>query len=155
VITPVYLVRHARAGHREDWDGPDLDRPLTKSGWRQAEALVDAFAKQPFARLLSSPYVRCLQTFEPLAESRGLRIESAGGLEEGAGVDATVDLMLAVAADGPAALSTHGDIVQNMLDELQDRRVQLDGPLALQKGSTWILGVSGGDFVAARYLPPP
>ena len=64
---PIYLVRHAKAGHRERWTDDDEVRPLTKKGWRQAKALVELFDTQPFARLVSSRYVRCVQTLEPLA----------------------------------------------------------------------------------------
>ena len=44
---------------------------------------------------------------------------------------------------------------QNMLDVLQRRGVSRDGPLELRKGSTWILDVSTGEFIGARYVPPP
>ncbi|HST17781.1 MAG TPA: phosphoglycerate mutase family protein [Gaiellaceae bacterium] len=152
----IYLVRHAKAGHRERWTEPDELRPLTKSGWRQAEALVGLFDEQPFARLLSSPYVRCVQTFEPLAKARSLTIENADELAEGAPRAASVDLLLRSAADGTTvALSTHGDIIENVLDELSRREVPLDGPVALEKGSTWIIDVADGAFAGARYVPPP
>jgi phosphohistidine phosphatase SixA len=155
MTTPLYLVRHAKAGHREQWGEADHLRPLTKSGRRQAEALVALFADQPFSRLLSSHYVRCVQTFEPLAAARGLDVETAGGLAEGSSIGATAELMLAVSADGPAALSTHGDIVENVLDHLQRRGAEITGPLELQKGSTWVIDVSDGEFSRARYVPPP
>lgn len=152
----IYLVRHAKAGHRERWTEPDELRPLTKSGWRQAEALVGLFDSQPFARLVSSPYVRCVQTFEPLAKARSLPIENADELAEGAPLTASVDLLLrTAAADRPVALSTHGDIVENVLDELSRLDVPLDGPVDLAKGSTWIIDVADGAFAGARYLPPP
>src|SRR5262249_55413614 len=64
---PVYLVRHAKAGSREQWRADDDLRPLTTKGWRQAEGLVEAFADRPLASILSSPAVRCVQTVEPLA----------------------------------------------------------------------------------------
>lgn len=153
--TPIYLVRHAKAGHREQWDGPDDLRPLTSKGRQQAAALVELFADQPFSRLLSSPYVRCVETLEPLAEARRLTVENAEALAEGAPPNETVALLLSVAADGPAALSTHGDIVQNVLDELVERSVPLEGPLDLAKGSTWIIDVADGDISAARYIPAP
>jgi 8-oxo-dGTP diphosphatase len=155
MTTPLYLIRHAEAGHREQWGDPDHLRPLTKPGWRQAEALVSLFAEQPFSHLLSSPYVRCVQTLEPLAQSRGLRIETADELAEGRSVEGTLELMIAVSADGPSALSTHGDIVENVLDDLQRRGTSVEGPFDLAKGSTWILDVSNGDFRQARYIPPP
>jgi broad specificity phosphatase PhoE len=151
----IYLVRHAKAGHRARWTEPDELRPLTKSGWRQAEALVGLFDGQPFARLVSSPYVRCVQTLEPLAKARSLPIENADELAEGAPRTASVDLLLRSADDGPVALSTHGDIIENVLDELSRLDVPLDGPVALEKGSTWVIDVADGAFTGARYVPPP
>ena len=155
MTTPVYLIRHAEAGHREQWGEPDHLRPLTKRGWRQAERLVSLFAEQPFTHLLSSPYVRCVQTLEPMAQARGLRVETADELAEGSSVADAFELMVRVSVDGPSALSTHGDVVENVLDGLQQRGASIDGPLELQKGSTWILDVSDGDFESARYIPPP
>ena len=35
------VVRHARAGSRRHWDGPDETRPLSGRGRRQAKALVN------------------------------------------------------------------------------------------------------------------
>lgn len=151
----IYLVRHAKAGHRERWTEPDELRPLTKNGWRQAEALVGLFEDQRFERLISSPYVRCVQTLEPLSRARSQPVESADALAEGASTDATIELMLKAAAGGPVALSTHGDIIENVLDELTDRAVPLTGPVALEKGSTWIIDVADGSFAGARYVPPP
>ena len=152
---PIYLVRHAKAGDRERWADHDELRPLTKRGRRQSEALVELFDGQPFARLLSSRYVRCVQTFEPLAEARALPIELADWLAEGASHSASIELLLEAAVDGPVALSTHGDIILNVLDELAAIGAPLTGPVLLQKGSTWILEVTDGSLTAGRYVPPP
>ena len=153
----LYLIRHAKAGHREKWEGPDHVRPLTRPGWRQAEGLVEQFRETPFARLVSSPYVRCRQTLEPLARERGLPIEDAVELEEGAAVRETFALFSALGAGGggPVALSTHGDIMENVLDRLSAQGVPLDGPVAFEKGCTWVLDVAGGDVTSARYVAPP
>ena len=64
----VLLVRHARAGSRKYWKGPDIERPLSKKGRRQAEGLVDMVSRYPIKRILSSPYVRCVQTVEQLSD---------------------------------------------------------------------------------------
>ncbi len=155
MTTPVYLVRHAKAGNRLRWTGPDDVRPLSKPGRRQAQALVELFAGQPFTRLLSSPYVRCVQTLEPLAEARGLALETTEGLGEGAPVDRALELMLSAADHGPAALCTHGDVMMFALEELHEAGVPLEGPLEFKKGATWILDVRDGAFARGRYLPPP
>jgi 8-oxo-dGTP diphosphatase len=155
VTGPIFLVRHAKAGHREHWTDDDEVRPLTKNGWRQAKALVDVFDGQPFARLVSSRYVRCVQTLEPLAEARSLPIDRANGLAEGASREEAVEVLLETAAGGPVVLSTHGDIIMNVLEELAVHDVPLDGPVLLEKGSTWIIEVVGDRFTGARYVSPP
>ena len=110
--TLVYLVRHAKAGSRGCWAGPDDLRPLTPDGWRQAERLVQRWVDQPLAHLVSSPFLRCVQTLEPLAAARGLPIEERDELGEGMPWEYTEKLVLEAAAEGTAALSVHGDAMQ-------------------------------------------
>ncbi len=69
---PLILVRHARAGDREQWEADDRDRPLDKRGVAQARELVDRLASYPVDEIHTSPYLRCVQTVEPLAAARGL-----------------------------------------------------------------------------------
>jgi phosphohistidine phosphatase SixA len=105
------LVRHASAGDRADWDGDDRLRPLDPRGRRQAAELVELL--QPFEvnRVVSSPYLRCVETVEPLAAALGLRIERDERLAEGAG-RAALEL---VREDG-AVWCTHGDVVRELVD---------------------------------------
>ena len=56
------------------WTGDDLDRPLSKAGWKQAHALGKRLAKKGVGELVSSPYVRCMQTLEPLARAIGAAV---------------------------------------------------------------------------------
>jgi phosphohistidine phosphatase SixA len=77
------VVRHARAGDRSAWLGDDRLRPLDKRGRKQARALVEALEQFPVERILSSPYLRCVETVEPLAESRGVDITLCDELGEG------------------------------------------------------------------------
>jgi 8-oxo-dGTP diphosphatase len=148
--TRILLIRHAKAGSRERWEGDDRQRALTRSGRRQAEALVEQLRDEPIERVLSSPYLRCIQTVEPLAAARGLRVEPTDDLAEGAGIGPLLRLLAEL---GNAALSTHGDVIQEFVEWLHHRGVAVDGGLA--KGSTWVLDVVHGEVVAARYLPPP
>ena len=69
------VVRHADAGDKGSWDGPDVGRPLSPAGCRQAEGLVVRLEDFPVERILCSPTVRCHQTVQPLADDRLLRIE--------------------------------------------------------------------------------
>ena len=130
------LVRHASAGERRSWHGDDRLRPLDDRGRRQAERLVEALAGHHVARILSSPYVRCVQTVEPLARHRGLPVEERDELAEGASLDAFLRLTEQL---GAAALSVHGDLVEELLGESR------------RKGSTTLL--EGIEAVAT--IPPP
>ena len=154
--TWMYLIRHAKAGSRSAWREPDELRPVSRSGRRQSKRLVERFDAMPVRRLFSSPFLRCIQTLEPLADARGLDIDLAHELSEGAPIAAVEALILAASADGPAAFSTHGDVQAGLVGDLIDRGVRLDGEdVAFKKGSTWILEVVGGKVASVRYLPPP
>lgn len=140
----VLLVRHAEAGDRDRWEGPDEERPVSAEGRRQAEALVEALAGFAVGRVLSSPYLRCTQTVEPLAGARGLPVEPSDDLAEGAGRVALRRVRSLL--DGSATvLCTHGDVVEEVLDGLGVRR-----SAETEKGATWVLGPG-----EARCLPPP
>jgi 8-oxo-dGTP diphosphatase len=77
------LVRHAWAGHRETWDGDDdRERPLDGLGREQASALVELVEPFPIEAILTSPYLRCVATVEPLAAARGLEVECRDELTE-------------------------------------------------------------------------
>lgn len=149
----VWLVRHAKAGSRQRWDGPDDLRPLTKAGERQAAGLQETLADEHIDAVISSAYVRCRQTVQPLAHVRRLPITLHDALLEGASLDELGKLLedLEVVS---AVLCTHGDVVENLVARLAADRVPLDGDLAWPKGSTWALEVNGGRVHAARYLPP-
>lgn len=138
----VYLVRHARAGHRETWDGEDDTlRPLDERGQRQAEALVAQLAECDFSRVLSSPYLRCMQSVEPLAEIRGLQVEAVDALAEGAGEAAALELFRSL--DAPAVACVHGDLAEMLLGE------------NLKKGATAVLDVAGEKLDVLERLDPP
>lgn len=153
----VYVIRHARAGDRARWTEPDILRPLTARGRLQAERLVTMFADVAFAKLVSSPFVRCVQTLEPLARARGLAIDETFDLAEGRGFELLEKIVLDLGHSGPAAVCVHGEVQQQLIEDLLDRGVRLRGrgPVEFKKGSTWILEVQDGLVTAARCLPPP
>ena len=120
------LVRHASAGDRDQWDGDDRKRPLDERGWNQAHGLVDSLAGYDLDRLVASPYMRCVQTLEPLAAQRGLELELRNELTEGASREEALALIEELRGFG-TAFCTHGDVVLEILGS------------ALRKGATAIL----------------
>lgn len=138
------LVRHASAGRPKRWSRDDRLRPLDERGRKQARGLVAALLPFGTNRVCSSPYVRCVQTVEPLAAALGVGVEEREELAEGASRDAVLGLLGAL--EGPLpALCTHGDVVELLL-----------GPkLALEKGAARILETTGSAVVPGQYIPAP
>ena len=125
----VILFRHASAGDRDAWDGDDRLRPLDDLGYAQALALPDALAGRVIARVVSSPYLRCIESVEPLAAALGLLVELDVRLAEGAhGADA---LALVAELDGGLAC-THGDVLEALLGR------------TLEKGEAVVVELAGG-----------
>ena len=149
----IYLVRHAKAGSRGEWEGPDDQRPLSKRGRRQADALVGVLAPEAPTRIISSPFVRCRQTVDPLGASLRLPVELSDALAEGAPLDETRALIGKI-GDEATVLATHGDVIGWLLDDLERSGLTI-GPPRLEKGSAWILGTAAGVVTSARYQPPP
>jgi len=149
-----YVVRHAKAGDRSDWSGDDRLRPLTKSGQRQAEALAEMLEHEPIDKILSSGYLRCVQTVEPLATHRNLPVEPVKELEEGAGGESVLRLVQKFRGRN-VVLCTHGDVMEELLEGLVAQGLVQRARANMEKGSTWALEEHDGKVAGAKYLAPP
>ena len=149
-----YVVRHAKAGSRGHWTGDDRQRPLSKKGIKQAEALVEILAPFPITAVYSSPFLRCVQTVEPLARARKLPLKQTPSLAEGHGLAGATEFIGDPKLD-EVVLSTHGDIVWELVEELVKRRIVKPGEGGFEKGSTWVVDFEDGSFERARFIPAP
>lgn len=149
----IYLVRHAKAGSRRDWSADDDLRPLSPAGRRQAESITDGLVDAGVRQIVSSPFVRCRQTLDPLAQRLRLPLELSDALAEGASLTDTLRLLEKVTGE-TTALCTHGDVVGNVIGHLARAGVPIDDE-RLEKGSTWVLDTRDGEIVGTHYLPPP
>ena len=154
-MSTIHLIRHAKAKNRQTWEKPDHLRPLTKRGRREAQAIAARLGEEQLARLVSSPFVRCVQTLEPLAVALDLPIETTDALEEGADGESAADLLLSLAGKDPIACCTHGDVVFEVVDLVARSGVSLDGPRAAPVASTWVLEVEDGRFAGGRFVDQP
>lgn len=162
-MTRSYLVRHGSAGDRHAWHHADELRPLDDEGRREAKALVGLLADAVIERLLSSPYLRCVQTLEPLAEARGMPVETTAALAEGAGGAGAVELL---SGDEALVACSHGDVIEEALDLLDAAGVALEGRprgapqgagssfTETPKGATWVFDVRNRTIVKGVLLPP-
>ncbi len=150
----LYLVRHAKAGGRQEWRGDDRLRPLSKEGRRQADSLARRLARLTTGELLSSPYLRCVQTVEPLASVLRQPIREDDRLAEEAGFEGALEL-LAELPDG-STLCSHGDVIPETIQALERRGCVIIGEPNWQKAGIWVLTRDeGGRVVEATAWPPP
>ena len=131
-------------------------RPLSPQGFAEAEALEYLLA--PFAptRILSSPYVRCVQTVIPVAKKLGLQVERTKRLVPSAGSSAEPYIRrVAREETGAVVLCTHGEVVRALQEELHTRFPELFGGGApREKGSVWVLNRIDGRIVESTYMAP-
>lgn len=149
-----YVVRHAKAGSRSHWTGDDRKRPLSQKGLQQAERIASELGSLRIAFIYSSPYLRCVQTVEPLARRLHVDVTETTELAEGRGLRGLYRFF-----DDPAldrvVLCTHADLVWELVEDLTNRRVLPAFREAFDKGSTWVVEVEDGSPVGARYIPAP
>jgi broad specificity phosphatase PhoE len=151
----IYLIRHAKAGDRDTWRDSDRLRPLSGRGHLQARLLIDVLEDATFDRVLSSPYVRCMETVVPIAGVRGRSVEPVESLAEGARLDETLALVRKHAASG-ALMCTHGDVMPMLLDHYASVGVDLPKHRQWPKGCVWTLHTDrAGEVVRAKYTDAP
>ena len=155
MTTQLHLVRHAKAKNRVEWTEPDELRPLTKRGRREAAALAERIRADAPARLVSSPFVRCVQTFEPLARALDLSIETTELLAEGADGHRALELLVSLGRSKSLASCTHGDVLYDVMRLLVASGVRLDGPLAVAVASTWVLEIEDDRVVGGTFVEQP
>ncbi|SRR6056297_682342 len=149
----IYLVRHAKAGERRVWDGDDEARPLSKHGWKQSEAIAERLATNGATELLASPYVRCVQTLEPLAKRLGVDVRHERRLYEGEPFEPVLELLGEVG--NGAVLCSHGDIIPDVIEALARRGMETQTRPDWRKGSIWVLKRNGGRITKGKVWPPP
>jgi 8-oxo-dGTP diphosphatase len=149
----LFLVRHAKAGKRSQWDDDDSLRPLVAEGVRQSEVIAKAIAPLHPTVLFSSPFLRCVQTLEPLGKAVGLPVVAHELLAEGVDFIGTVDWMHTL-ADG-AVMCSHGDVIPEVIDALERRGMEVSGFRESRKGSVWVLERHNNVFTGGHAWPPP
>jgi 8-oxo-dGTP diphosphatase len=149
----LYLVRHGAAGDRGSWQGEDETRPLTSKGMDQAAGLVTLLKDRQIEAILTSPFLRCRQTVEPLAEAVGLGLVEHPALAEGQGGRETRDLIRQLAGTN-AILCSHGDVIPSAMDWMVRKGLTLKSPFDCKKGSVWEVEIRAGEFHKARYILP-
>lgn len=148
VTSVVALVRHARAGKRKEWAGPDEARPLDPTGERDAAALSALLRLLRPESVVTATPLRCRQTVEPLGLPYDL--DPAFDEQRPAG-DAARALRGVAALGGTSVVCSQGKLMPSLLAELTGR-TNVD--FHTRKGSGWILTFGGDRLVGWDPLHP-
>lgn len=155
VTATVVLVRHARAGKRSEWSGPDATRPLSRRGQAQARRLALLLEPLHPQSILSAPPVRCADTLAPLAAHLGLAVIEApwaGDEQYGEHPEATVAAVDALTRNGGCTvICSQGDTIPGLLESLAGST----SDYATSKGAFWVLSFAGDALVSLdRHAAP-
>jgi len=149
----LYVVRHAKAGRRTEWDGPDTLRPLSDKGWEQATALAQTLQTLSPSKLISSPATRCMQTLDPLAKAINQEVRVDERLQEGGDIAEMIELF----EDVPdlSVMSSHGDMIPELIRLLERRGMEIGSKPDWRKASVWVIQRTKRGFESAIAWAPP
>jgi 8-oxo-dGTP diphosphatase len=155
----ILLVRHATAGNRSDWSGPDAKRPLDEGGHQQADALVWLLTRFDVREVVSAPPLRCTQTVEPVSAAVGLTVRQEPLLSEDyyyGREDAALQFVRGVGTAGTGTvLCSQGGVIPDLLGRLATGDgYALPDPIVAKKGSVWSLTFVENSLFSAEYFPP-
>jgi len=163
-LTGIVLLRHARAGHREEFDGEDETRPLDAKGRRQADALVGELGVFAPSAVRSAPLERCRATVAPLAASLGQEVLFEPVLGEDAYRDDPAGarrrlVELAAGEDevagGAVVVCSQGGVIPGVVKSLAGRSDVPIGAVSTPKAAYWYLSFDGRRLVQADSYPSP
>jgi 8-oxo-dGTP diphosphatase len=160
--TTLLLVRHAKAGSRSEWDGPDDARPLSANGRGQVPPVTGLAGLYGASRVHAAPLVRCVDTVAPVAHRLGLRVVEEPLLSEkgyAGSEEAAVARLLAMADEGGVAVvCSQGGVIPDLVSRVAGAADLPLDRVASKKASVWALFFArdaGPRLVAADYIAKP
>jgi 8-oxo-(d)GTP phosphatase len=158
---PLILVRHASAGSKAEWPGPDEERPLDAEGRQDAEQLAGLLRSFGVGRTVSSPSERSMATVRPYAAATGGQVESEPAFRVAKDsppvppsdiAQATARL---VAAGQPLVICGHRENLQLILEAAcAELGADVPGLRPLRKGEFLVLHRADGRLAAVECYHP-
>ncbi|MEU4313605.1 bifunctional NUDIX hydrolase/histidine phosphatase family protein [Nocardia sp. NPDC024068] len=151
------VVRHAKAGRRDRFKGPDEQRPLELAGYQQALALVPNLQAFGVGEVFSAEPLRCVQTVTPLAEDLGVKVAVEpllGDIGYAGDTEKARERIrsLALTARNVPVFCSQGDAIPDLVRWWAERDGMRLSPARTRKGSVWVLSFAGERLVAADHL---
>ena len=109
---------------RSNWAAAEDDRPLAATGKRQALASSRLFAAWAPSRIISSPWLRCVQTVTPYSVDYGVSVKEKKSLSEAGAQRHPARVARVVASlfdkDSSSLLCTHRPVLPQVMDVLRE-----------------------------------
>ncbi|WP_372435244.1 NUDIX hydrolase [Tomitella cavernea] len=155
----ILLVRHARAGRRGAFGGPDTARPLDAKGAEQARLLVPQTAAFLPTAVHSADRVRCVDTVAPLAEHLRTEVVTEPTLSEEAYAlnphEGRRRMREIAGAGRVAAVCSQSGVIPDLLRWWSARDGLVLPSTDTRKAASWVLTLRAGRLIAADRLPAP
>ncbi|MFY2789615.1 NUDIX hydrolase [Rhodococcus sp. KRD162] len=155
----VLFVRHGSAGSRSRFKGNDVERPLDKTGRRQAESLVPLLRAFGGDAVYAADRARCVQTVGPYADSLGVPVVSEHLLsEEGYADDPRKGRRRArdiADLPGTPVVCSQGKVIPDLMRWWAEKDGITLPANRNRKGSVWVLSRHKGRLVAADHIASP
>jgi 2,3-bisphosphoglycerate-dependent phosphoglycerate mutase len=163
VRADIVLVRHAVPVYPSPGGPDDYHRPLTEAGHAQALALVDDLAALRPDAIASSPYLRAVQTIEPLARALDLPVHTDHDLREwDSGVGPTPDYVRYYEESwaDPDFARPGAESLNQLTTRALKALTAFDGTVVIGSHGTFICRVLAGlglavDWPFSRDMPSP
>jgi 8-oxo-(d)GTP phosphatase len=159
---PLLLVRHAKAGSRSEWTGPDDERPLSANGRRQVPPIEELCALFRPTRVHSAPLVRCVDTVAGVAASAGVPVVPEPLLSEagyaGREEAAVARVLELVGAGSTPVVCSQGGVIPDLVSRVAGASGLPVHVAKAKKASVWALffaPAADPQLVAANYIPKP
>lgn len=107
-----YIVRHA-----EKAKTPKGDPPLTEQGLERAQNLKSILSSEKVDQIYSSEYVRTIQTVEPLAGDKNLKIEFYNPAKQ----DGFIERLKST--NGTSVISGHSNTIRYIINGLYEKEL--------------------------------
>ena len=142
------LVRHAHAGSRAAWTGPDEVRPLDERGEAQVAELIPLLGLFRPARVYAAPITRCVDTVAPIGLV--VRTDTIFAESRAAAPHAVADrIRELVDESGRVVVCSQGGVIPEALAALRPPNASAGTTFNMPKGHAWVLSFAGSDLVAA------
>lgn len=148
----VVLLRHAAAGERGSWPGPDAARPLDQHGTAAARSLAPVLALFGPQRLVSAAPRRCVASLAPLSSLVDLPVEIDSAFDETSAPGAAAARVRALAGSAACTVvCSQRGVIPEVVGLLRGS----GRPHTTAKGHGWILPFAGDALLDAYPLPVP